>query len=246
MNPKEDLDGSSRRALVRHSAISWIEQCRNSGSCFGECLKRAAELAWGGRFFSPRTLEEWYYAYRQGGFSRLQTPVRSDRGKLRAMDPKLAQAILELRKNQPSLTVTAILERLRSQGMVEPGTTGCSRATVYRLLQKEGLDRHRLQALANELGGPTKAWESRLPNDLWMADCMEGPCLKLHNKAAAQRSYLIATLDDHSRLSPHAQFYPAAKIIQLLDCLRQAFGRRGLPDSLYTDQVKSLPGASSN
>jgi hypothetical protein len=53
----------------------------------GECLKRAAELDWGGRFFSPRTLEEWYYAYRQEGFSRLQTPPRSDSGLFRACLP---------------------------------------------------------------------------------------------------------------------------------------------------------------
>jgi putative transposase len=243
MKPNEDLSPQNQRALVRHSAIIWIEQCRNSGSCFGECVKRAAELAWGGRFFAARTLEDWYYAHRQGGFSRLQSRPRSDSGTLRALEPQVAQAILELRKNQPALTVTAILERLRAQGVIEPGMSGCSRSTVYRFLQKEGLDRQRLQALANEVGGPTKAWESRVPNELWMADCMDGPSLKTHGSVGAQRSYLIATLDDHSRLIPHAQFYPGAKITHLLDCLRQAFARRGLPDGLYTDQGKIFTGS---
>ena len=130
MKTNEDLSPQNRQALVRHSAITWIEQCRNSGRCFGECLKRAAELAWGGRFFSARTLEEWYYAHRHGGFSRLQSPPRSDRGTLRALDPQVAQAILELRKSQPQLTVTALLERLRTQGVIEPGMGGCSRSTV--------------------------------------------------------------------------------------------------------------------
>jgi len=76
MKANEDLSPQNQRALVRHSAIIWIEQCRNSGSCFGECVKRAAELAWGGRFFAARTLEDWYYAHRQGGFSRLQSRPR--------------------------------------------------------------------------------------------------------------------------------------------------------------------------
>jgi hypothetical protein len=31
----------------------------------------------------------------------------------------------------------------------------------------------------------------------------------------------VASLDDHSRLSPHAQFYPRQKITALLDYLRQ-------------------------
>jgi putative transposase len=238
----DDLSAAERRALARHSAVSWIEQCRNEGHSFCECLRRASELDWEGRFFSARTLEDWYYAHRQGGFSRLQARCRRDAGSLRALEPQVALAILELRRSQPRLTVTAILERLRSQGLIGEGSA-CSRSTVYRLLQKEGLDRHRLRAIANEVGGPTKAWESEAPNALWMADCMDGPSLKRDTKGSAQRSWLIATLDDHSRLVPHAQFYSQQKIRELLDCLRQGFARRGLPDCLYTDQGKIFTGA---
>lgn len=232
----------SRRGLLRHNAVSWIEQCRNGGDSFKECVKRASELDWEGRFFSPRTLEDWYYANRRGGFSRLQGRRRSDAGGLRALEPQVAEAILELRKSQPRLTVTAILERLRAQGIIEAGNQ-CSRSTVYRFLHQQGLDRHRLRALVNEVGGPTKAWETDSPNALWMADVMDGPSLKSVAKGAVQRTWLIATLDDCSRLSPHGQFYPVAKITALLDCLRQAFERRGLPEALYTDQGKIFTGS---
>jgi len=167
---------------------------------------------------------------------------RSDAGELRALEPQVAEAILELRKSQPRLTVTAILERLRVQGIIEAGSR-CSRSTVYRFLRQQGLDRHRLRAVANEVGGPTKAWESDSPNALWMVDLMDGPSLKSQGKSAAQRSWLVASLDDHSRLSPHAQFYPHQKITALLDCLRQAFQRRGLPEALYTDQGKIFTGS---
>jgi transposase len=173
----EDLSGLSRRALLRHSAVSWIEQCRNEGHSFSECIKRASGLEWEGRFFSPRTLEDWYYGYRRGGFSRLEGQRRSDAGQLRALHPHVAEAILELRQSQPRLTVTAILERLRVQGIIEAGSR-CSRSTVYRFLHQRGLDRHRLRAVANEVGGPTKAWESDSPNALWMVDLMDGPSLK--------------------------------------------------------------------
>jgi hypothetical protein len=61
-----------------------------------------------------------------------------------------------------------------------------------------GLDRHRLRALANEMGGPTKAWESQTPNALWMADVMDRPTLKASQSKGAGRTWLIATLDDHS------------------------------------------------
>jgi putative transposase len=232
----------SHRGLLRHSAVSWIQQCRNEGHSFCECLTRASQLNWEGRYYSARTLEGWYYAHQAGGFTGLEARRRSDSGQIRALDPQVAQAILELRKSQPGLTVTAILDRLRAQGIIEPGG-GCSRSTVYRFLHREGLDRHRLRALINEVGGPTKAWESASPNTLWMADVMDGPSLKNEGKGGAQHTWLVATLDDYSRLSPHAQFYPHQKITALLDCLRQGFERRGLPEALYTDQGKIFTGS---
>src|SRR6516162_4183681 len=76
-----------------------------------------------------------------------------------------------------------------------------------------------------------------------MVDLMDGPSLKSQGKSGAQRTWLVATLDDHSRLSPHAQFYPHQKITALLDCLRQAFQRRGLSEALYTDQGKIFTGS---
>lgn len=239
MKTNKDVSALQGRALLRHSAVSWIQQCRNEGHSCGECLHRAAALAWDGRYYSARTLEEWYYAYRSAGFEALAGQPRSDSGKSRALDPQLAQRIAELRKTQPQLTVTAILERLRLEGILGAGnSSSCSRSTVYRFLQREGLDRQRLRALANEVGGPTKAWESEAPNALWMADVMDGPALKANQSKGASRTWLIATLDDHSRLVPHAQFYTDQKIVALLDCLRQAFNRRGLPQALYTDQGK--------
>jgi transposase InsO family protein len=100
-------------------------------------------------------------------------------------------------------------------------------------LRREGLDRPRLLTEAN---GPTKAFESELPNTLWMADIMDGPTLRLEERVL--RTFLFATLDDCSRLVPHAQYYENEKLRSLLDCLRQAFACRGLPEKLYTDQSK--------
>ncbi len=49
---------------------------------------------------------------------------------------------------------------------------------------------------------------------------------------------LQATLDDASRLIPHAQFYPNEGLDSFLDCLRQAIAARGLPTRLYMDNAK--------
>jgi putative transposase len=50
--------------------------------------------------------------------------------------------------------------------------------------------------------------------------------------------FLQATLDDASRLVPHAQFYPDQGLDSFLDCLRQAVAAPGLPVRLYLDNAK--------
>ena len=45
-------------------------------------------------------------------------------------------------------------------------------------------------------------------------------------------------MGESSRLVPHGQYYDNEKLGPLLDCLKEAFKRRGLPEKLYTDQGK--------
>src|SRR6202040_657167 len=95
------------------------------------------------------------------------------------------------------------------------------------------LDRPRLIA---EGSGPTKAFETELANALWMADVMDGPTLRVGDRVV--HTFLFALLDDCSRLVAHGQYYDNEKLGPLLDCLKEAFRRRGLPEKLYTDQGK--------
>jgi transposase InsO family protein len=227
---------SQEPALVRHNAVSWIEQALTQGHTLGRALALASELAWGGAHYSPRTLEGWLYEYRAAGFTALVRRSRSDKGELRALSPEAAQAILHLRRSQPALPVTSLVRQLLTQAVLEPGTF--SMPSVYRLLRREGLDRPQLVAQAH---GPTKAFECELPNTLWMSDIMDGPALRLGQRVL--RTFLFATLDDCSRLVPHAQYYENEKLRCLLDCLQQAFACRGLPEKLYTDQGKIFTGS---
>ncbi|MGB7838376.1 MAG: DDE-type integrase/transposase/recombinase [Terrimicrobiaceae bacterium] len=228
---KEPDASSQEPALIRHNAVSFIQQSLSQGHTLGRALALASQLAWGGRHYSPRTLEGWLYDYRAAGFAALHRQSRRDKGQIRALPPEGVQAILKLRLSQPALPVSALVRQLLAQGVLEPGTF--SMPSVYRVLRREGLDRPRLLA---ETNGPTKAFETELPNTLWMADIMDGPTLRLPERVL--RTFLFATLDDCSRLVPHAQYYENEKLRSLLDCLRQAFACRGLPEKLYTDQGK--------
>jgi len=90
------------------------------------------------------------------GDSRAKAGGR-DRGLSRAFSPQAVEAIINLRRGEPSLPVTTLVRRLEVSGVLEPGTF--SRASVYRLLRHEGLDRSQLIAAGS---GPSKAVETEL------------------------------------------------------------------------------------
>jgi putative transposase len=50
--------------------------------------------------------------------------------------------------------------------------------------------------------------------------------------------FLHATLDDASRLIPHAEFYASQGLDAALDCLRHAIAARGMPLRLYIDNAQ--------
>lgn len=230
MNEKEPTE----RELARYAAVSWIEQAVESGMLLQEALGRGSERMWGGRYFAPSTLEEWYYRCRRSGFAALRRACRKDRGRLRALSADAQEALLKLRRAHPQLTVVQLIKELLKTGTLQPGCY--SRSSVYRFLAGCGLDRQSLrQGSALVPGaGPSKAFESPVVNDLWMADMAFGPTLRLPARRVV-RTRLFALIDDCSRLCAHGQYYASEQLACFLHALRQGVQRRGLPRRLYTD-----------
>ena len=78
-----------------------------------------------------------------------------------------------------------------------------------------------------------RKFEAELPNDLWQSDVMHGPRVNVAGRM--QKSYLIAVIDDHSRLITHGQFYLSEALVSYLDAFEQSLATRGLPRKLYVD-----------
>lgn len=224
-------DPRDARALARFAAVQKVMQGIQSGLSMARAAQVAAEQAWDGRFFAAPTIEDWYYHYRRGKFGALQAVPRSDRGVSKAMAPEAVEALRQLRREHPKLTVRALAAELTRKGVLAAGSV--SDSTLQRRLTEAGLDRQSLRAGAGVMGGPTKAFEVPLPNLLWMADCMYGPTLQ--TEGGAQRTYLFALIDDCTRLLIHGQFYPYERLECFLDTLRRAVQTRGVVDKLYTD-----------
>ena len=227
-----DENPHEMRALARFAAVQAVQQARQNGLTLSQALQHASQQPWDGRCFAPATIEAWVYRYAHGQFAALHNRRRSDRGTKKALDPSVTEALLNLRRLHPHLTVPALADELVRQGLLQPGAFSYS--TLQRRLAEAGLDRQSLRAGAGPLAGPTKAFELPLPNLLWMADCMHGPSVQRAD-GSSQRTFLFALLDDCSRLCVHAQFYAHERLECFLDSLRQAVQTRGLPDKLYTD-----------
>ena len=78
-----------------------------------------------------------------------------------------------------------------------------------------------------------RKFEAELPNDLWQSDVMHGPRVDVDGKM--RKTYLIAMIDDHSRLIVYARFYLSENLASYLDAFENAIATRGLPRKLYVD-----------
>ena len=76
----------------------------------------------------------------------------------------------------------------------------------------------------------------RFPGELWQADVMHGPRVA-NEKGHKRKVYLIAILDDATRVIPYAHFAFAENAAAFLRVLREAIARRGLPSRVYVEYV---------
>ncbi len=176
------------------------------------------------------TLLEWAKRYRHGGFEALAPKPRQDRGQSRTITPQLASLVERLKRENPHRTGTTLLRELAlSSGNDQPPL---SASTLYRFLKQHGLSERQL------LTPPArKKFEAELANQIWQADMLFGPWV-VRPGGGRMQVFLHATLDDASRLIPHAQFYSSQGLDACLDCLRQAIAARGIPIRLYIDNAK--------
>jgi len=207
----------------------------------GELTRRAQEIA--ARLYnipgstrrqvSVDTLLDWTLRYRRNGLPALAPKPRLDRGHQRAVAPQTAALIERLKRENPHRTGTALLREL-APANEQDKTAGLSASTLYRFLRAHGLTQRQLlldQAAAH------KKYEAEFANQTWQSDLLFGPWVQRAGGGKMQ-VFLQATLDDASRLIPHAQFYPNQGLDCFLDCLRQAISARGLPTRLYMDNAQ--------
>ncbi len=178
---------------------------------------------------SKGTIRRWIrlYTNSNGDLKSLYPQDRSDQDQTRAMDEDTCGALIELRMQKPDDTVHQLIKQMNRLKLPTPGIV-LNKSTVYRFLHQ-----HNLMNLTEHKPVDRRKFEAELPNDLWQSDVMHGPKVNVDGKM--KKAYLIAIIDDHSRLITYAHFYLSENLVCYLDAFENALARRGLPRKLYVD-----------
>ena len=177
------------------------------------------------------TILRWVRLYKAGN-GRIESLVsceRSDQGATRAMDEETCLCLIALRREFPRITIKALLSKMQE---LSPETK-LNPSSVYRLLKRQGLIKPDGQKPEDR-----RRFEAELANEIWQSDVMHGPMIRVGDKM--RKTYLIAFLDDHSRLVTYGEFYLSEGIDCFLDALEKGLLKRGLPRKLYTDNGSAM------
>ena len=237
MNENTPLDAAQALALQRFALVSKVQDLVHQRLPLRTALEmvtRAPVQGPDGLEFvmAVRTLEDWWYAFRRGGFAALHPKARSDRGVPRALTPEQRVRLLASVRAQTGIAIKVLYRQ-----WIKDDPTLPALSSIYRCLQSNNLDqRARRYQLRQAVSGPTKAFEAPAINELWMADFSPGPHLPRAGHDTPQTTHLCAIIDDHSRLIVAALYFFAANTQTFHFTLKEALKRRGLPRKLYTDQ----------
>jgi transposase InsO family protein len=182
--------------------------------------------------FTWRTIETWLCRYKKHGITTLENKNRADKNRQRKIQvPELAEAIdnvlPSLCRNKVGLIPKSTLYRC----LLEKNyftRKQLAPTTFYRFIRENDLlNRETTQKLR-------VAFAMHHANELWQGDTMHGPGIKQAD-GTWKKTFLIAFIDDASRLITHAEFFYRDNTDKLIDAFRTALYKRGKPRRLYFD-----------
>ena len=172
------------------------------------------------------TMRGWLRLYRTGGFEALRPRPRNDQGRSRKVPQAIADEIVALKEDKPYLSVNAIITEICASG-----ETTLAPSTVARILRRHGLMEKRPKSHDPK---DRRRFSYEHAGELFMSDVMHGPCVP-DGSRRRRKTYLIAFIDDATRVVPYAAFAFSEGVSAFLPVFRQAVMRRGIPKRLFVD-----------
>jgi transposase InsO family protein len=224
---KEELDQKREEGLRRYRIITPLLE-EGLARCERLQIRRLIRSREG---LSARTLRRYVAAYKQHGFDGLLPKARRDKGSCKAIPEAALKLAAEMREELPRRSAERIQQMLASEGY------HVARSTLERQLRQRGLSAREIKAEQKQV--VSRRFNRVGRNTLWQADLKYGPYLpNLKRPNHKIRTYLVAIIDDATRLVVHGEFYDNQRLPVLEDTFRKAITKCGAPDSLYVDRGK--------
>lgn len=177
---------------------------------------------------SSDTVYRYYRKYCEGGFDGLKPNGRSDVGMTRTLNDDIISQINYLHKEYPRLPCTMIYQKLLDNGTITKDAVSLS--TITRYVAK-------IKAEEVVPGKEMKRYELEHINEVWYGDSSVGPYLR--NGKNRTKIWIIALIDDASRMIVGADLFTNDNYVNLLSVLRSAVIRYGKPRCLKFDNGAS-------
>src|SRR2546422_1527859 len=118
-------DDRNHEALFRHAILGDLLSRHLRRGQLRPALKQLAQQTYQdhhgrSRRIAYKTLEEWYYKYRNGGFEALTPRPRSDRNSSRVLAEDIQKLILDMKREDPGRSARLIVRELELAG--RPGS----------------------------------------------------------------------------------------------------------------------------
>jgi transposase InsO family protein len=143
----------------------------------------------------------------------------------------VTDALLSLKEAQPSLSIPQLIRSLLDSGQV-PVDLHIPASTVHRLLSRAELMH---KQAPEQTSADRRRFAFERAGELWMSDVMHAVAVGVGAGRARRKSYLIAFIDDATRVVPYCAFALTENTPAFLTVFKQALMRRGIPQRLYVD-----------
>ena len=184
------------------------------------------------RQFTWRTIQTWFYNYKNHGITGMANQPRKDKGLVRKVTPE--ELLEAINTAKPHFHNQRTNKRAFYRFCIEKGLLRADRisqTTFYRLIRE-----YELLTPDNTDSKKRLAFSMKFANQLWQADTMFGPYVDTGMSSGGRKqAKLIAFLDDASRVLCHGEFFFEENVDTLIKAIRAAFYKRGVPEQLLVD-----------
>ena len=211
----DTVDGRTRHERVHNvAAMTFLDEEGNS------------------RQFTWRTIQTWHYRYKNHGITGMTNQPRKDKGQTRKVTPEeLLEAINAAKPHfrNHHANKRALYRFCIEKGLLQPDRI--AQTTFYRFIREYDLLAARRQRqqktprLQHEICQPTLAGRHHV-RPLLSTPAWHG---------SRKQAKLIAFIDDASRVLCHGEFFFEENVDTLVQAIRAAFYKRGVPEQLLVD-----------